>query len=282
MNSKKLHPVIKHLLARKNKKVPVKDGRKIALVLFGGAMAGVRGGGFMIALNELGFDNAFDEIYSSSAGFCNASYLLSGNPQEGTSLYYEEFKDHNFIDLRKVWNIADIDYVVRCTKKSKPLNVKNVLAHPTKLFVQINNINKDKIEFHEVHKNSLSGYFSLLKAAIKMPYLSPGGVHIGRGLFKDTFEEKILKKVFDSDATDIIIQYNIIEQHKNVHKHFDKKIFRDGRVLEIKPNSNPNLSFLVETNSQVLKKECISIGTKVKKIFGSKKSISLKYVSTKK
>ena len=60
----KTHPVIKHLLARKNKKVPVKDGRKIVLVLCGGAMAGIRGAGFLIALKELGLDNAFDEIYA--------------------------------------------------------------------------------------------------------------------------------------------------------------------------------------------------------------------------
>ena len=280
MNSKKLHPVIKHLLARKNKKVPVKDGRKIVLVLCGGAMAGIRGAGFMIALNELGLDSAFDEIYASSAGFCNASYLLSGNTQEGTSMYYNELSGHQFINLRKVWNIANVDWVIKCTKKVKPLNVKNVLAHPTKLFVQLYDLSKKRIEFPEVHLHSPSGYFTLLKAAIKIPYLSPGGIHIGSAKFKDTFLDETIKKVLDSDATDIVIQYNIAEQYKYTHNHLGEKIFKDKRVFEIKPSSKPDLGFLLETNTNVLKKECVKMGTMVKNIFGSKKPISLKYKSS--
>jgi predicted patatin/cPLA2 family phospholipase len=276
---KKLHPVIQHLLARRNKKVPVKDGRKIVLVLYGGVMASIRGAGIMIALNELGLDYSFDEIYAYSGGFCNASYFLSGNGKEGTSIYYEELSGHNFIDLRKVWNIADIDYVVKCTKKIKPLNLKNILAHPTKLFVQMNNLKKKEIEFMEVHKHSPSRYFSLLKAAIKMPFLSPGGVHIGSGEFKDTLEDDVFKKALDSDATDIVVAYNMPAQYEYVHKHFPKKIFQDKRILEIKPNPKWNLNRL-ETNPEILKKECVKMGTMVKELFGSRKPISLEYKSS--
>ncbi len=126
--------------------MPVKDGRKIVLVLYGEQWQ-VFVGQVSDCSNELGLDNAFDEIYASSAGFCNASYLLSGNGKEGTSIYYEELVGHKFLDFWKVWDIANIDYVIECTKKIKPLNVKNILAHPTKLFVQLDDITKNKIEF---------------------------------------------------------------------------------------------------------------------------------------
>lgn len=277
----KIHTVIKHLLARKHKKVPIKDGRKIALVLFGGAMTGIRGAGSMIALKELGLDNAFDEIYCSSAGFCNASYLLSGNPEEGTSLYYEELSGHKFINLRKVWDLADVDYVIRCVKKAKPLNVKNILAHPTKLFVQVDNLIKKEIEFYEVHQHSPSRYFSLLKAAIKMPFLSPGTVRIGRGRFKDIIWDAdwlpLIKKVFQSKATDILIIYNYQNQHTYVHEHINFSKFK-GNIYEICPKSDAGLN-RTETNPAKLKKACMKMGNVVKKIFGSKRPISLKYTS---
>jgi predicted patatin/cPLA2 family phospholipase len=273
------HPVIQHLLVRKNKKVPIKDGRKIVLVSYGGVMASIRGAGAMIALSELGLDNAFDEVYAYSGGFCNASYLLSGNGREGTSIYYEELSGHNFINLRKVLRVADIDYVIKCIKSIKPLNVKNVLAHPTKIFVQVDDLTKKKIEFLEVHEHAASRYFTLLKAAIKIPYLSPGGVRIGSAEFKDTFEDAIFRKALDSDATDIVVCYNMLEQHKDVHKKFDKEIFKSGRILEFKPHLSWNLSRF-ETNPKVLKKACIEMGTMVKNLFGSKKKISLKYTPT--
>jgi predicted patatin/cPLA2 family phospholipase len=284
MKSQKLHPVIKHLLARKHKKVPIKDGRKIALVLFGGAMAGVYGGGAMIALNELCLDSAFDEIYASSAGFCNASYLLSGNIQEGTSLYYEDLTNHKFIDFNIFWEIADIDYVVRCMKESKPLNVKNILSNKTKLFVQARNKSIKKDVILEANKPNRKKYFELMKVAIKIPFLSPGAIRVGRNEFKDFLQYRgngeLLQAALASGATDIVMIYNLKDQYEYLHKHFKKDIFENGRVLEIFPEEKSwNLSRF-ETDASVLKKACLEMGTRVKNVFGSKKPINLEYESS--
>ncbi len=64
-----------------------------------------------------------------------------------------------------------------------------------------------------------------------------------------------------------------MDQHKYFHHLFDKKIFKDKRIFEIKPDKKLNLSFVIETNPEILKKECIKMGTMVKNIFGSRKPI---------
>ena len=53
-----MHSVIEHILARKDKAVPVNDGRKIALVLYGGLMTGVCGAGALQAFKEMGLGKA--------------------------------------------------------------------------------------------------------------------------------------------------------------------------------------------------------------------------------
>ena len=94
-----MHPVIQHILNRRGKKVPVNDGRKITLILFGGVMTGIRGAASMIVFEDLGLSGSFDSIYSSSSGFPNAAYLLSGQTRLGTSIYYEELSGSKFLNL---------------------------------------------------------------------------------------------------------------------------------------------------------------------------------------
>jgi predicted patatin/cPLA2 family phospholipase len=277
--SEKLHPVIEHLLARKNKKVPVQDGRKIALVLFGGAMAGIRGAGALLALHELGLANAFDEIYTSSAGFCNASYLLSGNPREGISIYYENLCGNQFINYFKPWRMVNIDHMIHCTQNLKPLNVKNILASKTKLYARVENVSKNKEGFLEAHKFPNKKYFELMRAATVIPYLSPGTIKIGHYKYKDIITDdgwvNLLFDVLSSDITDVLIIYNTKRQYGHIHKKAVTSLNSD-RVYEILPEASWKLSKL-ETDAKVIKKAAVPMGNLTKNIFGSQKPVSLKF-----
>jgi hypothetical protein len=273
-----MHPVARHLLARKNKSVPLRDGRRITLVVCGGAMAGIQGAGAMIALHELGLAHAFDDIYASSAGFCDASYWLSGNPQEGASIYYEELIGRKFIDFRKVWDMADTGYVIDCARMKKPLHPRKILACKTRLFAEVKN-KKKKTEFLEAHHYRPQHYFTLMKAAIKIPYLSPGAVNMGSSKFKDTLWDadlfELVKKAVLSPATDIMIVYNMKAQRDYIHEHCNMNILEND-VLEIVPHVSWDIS-RVETRSDILKRACIKTGMLVKRLFGRKKNINLAY-----
>lgn len=272
-----MHAVIKHLLARRNKQIPVEDGRKIALVLPGGLMTGVRGAGAIIGLSELGLAGSFDAIYVISAGLASASYFLSKQTRLGTSIYYEDLASRKFINVLHPWNIVNINYFIDVARRVKPLNIRSILAHPTKLYVRIDR--KDKgIEYIEVHKVPDNEYLSLMEAAVSLPFLHPGTTEIGKNHYHykdpDFFEDQssaLIQDVLDSDSTDIIIIYNNLGQQRSVRKAL---ALPPERVLEIAPKPEWHLSRF-ETNTKKLKEAATQMGRLVKQVFGSNAGIML-------
>src|SRR3954471_8473526 len=74
------------------------DGKKLGLVVEGGAMRSVYSAGGAVALARLGFTDLFDEVYATSAGVMNASYFLSDQPDIGITVYYESCTSRLFIN----------------------------------------------------------------------------------------------------------------------------------------------------------------------------------------
>ena len=93
--------VIDILLARRARgsRAPHDDGARVALCVEGGAMRGVISAGMVSALEQLGLTHAFDAVYGSSAGAINAAYFLAGQAGLGTTIYYEDINNKQFIDL---------------------------------------------------------------------------------------------------------------------------------------------------------------------------------------
>ncbi len=272
------HSVILHLLARKNKKIPLKDGKKIVLVVPGGLMSGVCGAGAMIGLYELGFANAFDSMYVISAGLPNALYYASKQGRVGTSIYYEDCSGRKLINLARVWKMVNIDYLVHVFRFVKTLDVDAVLAAKTKIYVRLTDIRHKKVVYLEVHDVPKNEYFGLLEAALSVPYLHPGSTKIRGNQYKDPgFQEHQLvdhiQRVLDSDATDIVIIYNHLGQVKSVRKTLH---LPESRVLEIMPKPEWKISRF-ETNPEKLKDTALKMGGLVKELFGEKKGITLSY-----
>lgn len=269
-----MHPVVKNLLSRRDKKVPVGDGRKIALVLFGGLMTCVRGAGAMIALGDMGFVHAFDEIFSVSAGFANASWPLGGESRLGTSIYYEDLSGRKFINFWKPWKVADINWAIYVAEQKKSPDVEKIWQAGTKLYTRLYNEDEKKTEYLEIHSFDQSKYFDILKASILMQYLTPGAVPIGAhrymdgGLTNRDLEEHA-EHALSSDATDILFIFNRRDQRRKTLPPLE-------RVFEIMPPHDSHLGYL-ETRTDVLKRSCVEMGTLVKETFGEGGSIDLAY-----
>lgn len=273
----KTHPVVQHLLARKNKKVPVKDGRKIALVNFGGFMTGVYSAGAMLALVEMGYENSFDDIYTISSGFHNACSFLSGDGVRNTSVYYEDLCDGNFFKPKRFWKIIDVEYLVEILRHKKPINVDNLFKQKTQLFVRLKSKNKKDEEYVEIHKFGKSKFFNLIRAAASIPFLSPGKIKLGHDAYKDPiwFDRQMvehLNYVLQTKNTDIFIIYNQYSQYAYLKKYI--KNFHQNRILHVYPKKNWQLGHF-ENNPKILKKAATKIGNEVKKLFGSSVPIKL-------
>ncbi len=270
-----MHSVVRNLLARQGRKVTFKDKRKIALVLFGGLMTGIRGCAATIALEEVGLRFAFDEIYVISAGFINASYFLSGQPRLGASIYFEANSVKKFINFWRFWKIVDIDYMINVMKTTKKLNIKNILAHPTKLHVRLMNSSK-KIVYLGAHQVPRNSYMGLMEAATSLVFFHPGSAKIGKESYVDPDFRKDqlpdhMKKVLSSGATDILVIYNNPGQYHSLKKHM---LLPKDVVYEIYPDSAWRLNRF-ETKTEKLKQAAEQMGRLVKQVFGKNSGINL-------
>lgn len=227
-----MHPVIKHLLERRNKKAPFSDGRKISLVLFGGMMIGMRGVGAAEALERLGLSQAFDNIYGVSVGFPVAAGLLSGEISRTDEILFSDIDYSKFINLRRFRKIMDTDYFVKVIKSKMPDLETKVLESNTRLYGRVVNIATGEKEYKEAHDAGKENFFALLQATITVPLLSSEAVAIGAGRYTDTnlipYLWDHIQHVLSGTDTDILVIYNFHLQQR-------KKAADANRVFEICP-----------------------------------------------
>jgi predicted patatin/cPLA2 family phospholipase len=118
---------------------PYGDGASVALCVEGGAMRGVISAGMVSALEALGLTHAFDAVYGSSAGSLNAAYFLAGQAALGTTIYYEDINNRQFIDLRRLLlnrSVLNLDFLINdVVARRKRLDVAKVMASDTPLSV---------------------------------------------------------------------------------------------------------------------------------------------------
>ncbi len=112
------------------------DGRKLALVVEGGALRGVCSAGGVVALEDLRLTDVFDHVYGTSAGVMNASYFVAGQARLGIRIYYEDMNRRSIVNPWRLWRILDLDRLFeRAVMGNKRLDVEAVLASRSKLFI---------------------------------------------------------------------------------------------------------------------------------------------------
>src|SRR5215470_14906640 len=114
------------------------DGRKVGLIVEGGAMRGVISCASLMALEDLGLTEVFDEVYGASAGAVNAAYFLARQAGYATTLYYQKINNTRFI--RRFWHrkIVDVDGLFDSIVAGKqPLQVDKVLSARSQFFITI-------------------------------------------------------------------------------------------------------------------------------------------------
>jgi predicted patatin/cPLA2 family phospholipase len=103
-------------------------------------MRGVISGGALLAMEELGLTEAFDEVYAESAGAINASYFLAGQGSLGSRIYFEDIASARFINPLRVRRVLDLDYLIdEVMVKTKPLDAERVVRSRSRLLVSLTN-----------------------------------------------------------------------------------------------------------------------------------------------
>ena len=93
----------------------------------------------MAALEELGLTDVFDVVLGGSAGAVTASYFISKQARFGSTVFYDDLTNKDFINVKRFFvgaSILDLDYLIYyvCHEK-KPLNFEALQNARQKLVV---------------------------------------------------------------------------------------------------------------------------------------------------
>ena len=201
-----MNPIAEILLARqaRGSRAPHGDGARVALCVEGGAMRGVISAGMVSALEALGMTDAFDAVYGSSAGAINAAYFLAGQARLGTTIYYEDINNRQFIDLfrplrgRPIVNLAFLlDDVVEHRKR---LDVGALLAAASPLTVLATDVQARAARPLRGFRDR-SHAISALRASATMPVVAgPPVEYDGRAFLDASITEPIPVPTAEADG----------------------------------------------------------------------------------
>src|SRR5215467_1734917 len=199
--------LVKERARRWRQGIPPDDGRKVGLIVEGGAMRGVISCAALMSLQDLGMTSIFDEVYGASAGAANAAYFLAGQAAYATTIYYQKINNTRFI--RRPWHrkVVDIDDLFDSViGGDRPLRVDRVLASQSRFFITIADACTGEAFLAEA-QSSTTPLLTLLKASAAMPLLYNGLVSIDG---KDCFDGGMINplpalEAIESGCTDLLV-----------------------------------------------------------------------------
>jgi predicted patatin/cPLA2 family phospholipase len=183
------------------------DGRRLGLVVEGGAMRGVCSAGGLAALAHLGLSDLFDEIYATSAGAMNASYFLSGQANLGIRVYYEDMIQGRVINPWRVWKILDLDQVFdRILTGHKALDARAVAGSRTRLYVSMLDARTGELLLVDT-RTARSPLMTVLKASTAIPVAYNRSIEVDGRLCIDAGVANPfpLQEALASGCTDLLV-----------------------------------------------------------------------------
>ncbi len=158
-------------------------------------MRGVISAGMVWALEDLGYTDAFDAIYGSSAGAINAAYFLAGQAGIGTRIYCEDINTRSFIDLGRPLRgrpILNLEFLLdEVAGRRKVLNVTRVLDCASPLTVLATDVDAQAAHAFGPFGSSHE-LFGALRAGATMPVVAGGPfVYQGRRYLDASLSEPI-------------------------------------------------------------------------------------------
>lgn len=187
-----MHPVIKEILKRKGKasKPGIRDDNfKIGLAIEGGGMRGVVSAGMVTGLEYLKLLDSFDAVYGTSAGAINAAYFIAKQASYGTTIYYENINNDNFINIyrfsKKNKSIMSLEFLLDyISTEIKILDCDLVNNSPVPLKIIATSITKNQSKIFE-KMGTREELINALRASARIPIIAGPPVKINGEEFLD-------------------------------------------------------------------------------------------------
>lgn len=153
------------------------DQHKVGLAVEGGGLRGVVSAAMLVALHDLGFADAFDEVYSSSSGSLNGAYFVTRDTWFPLSIYFDDLTTGQFLNFARVLHgqmPMNLDYVLDdVLARRKPLDYGAIISSPQRLHVMITDVDAQKyVDVTEFH--SPEDLRAALRASCWLPVVTRG------------------------------------------------------------------------------------------------------------
>ncbi len=232
--------LIKERAMNKSEPLKRKDGFKLGLAIEGGAMRGIVSAGMVLALEKLNLLNVFDSVYGSSAGAINGAYFLANQADIGTTIYYDDINNKNFINIMNMFSkkpIVSLNFVFHVIRKVKSLNCKAVISSNIPLNVVVSSINK----MGSVVINTFDDdddLLTVLKCSSNIPYFAGGQIEYkGDSMFDAALSQGIpLQAAVDDGCTHVLTLLTRPEGCLEKTQSTFEKLFIEHRLNRIKEN----------------------------------------------
>lgn len=181
-----------------------RDRAKLGLAIEGGGMRGVVSAGMVAGLESLGLLNCFDAVYGSSAGAISGAYFVAGQARYGTTIFYQDINNRDFIDMTRLLGSApalSLEFLLdHVSENVKPLQWEAVLQSEVPLVIVASSLTDGRA----VHLRDFSGKHDLrecLRASARIPVVAGAPVtHRGMRLWDALVFEAIPVHAAAQDA----------------------------------------------------------------------------------
>ncbi len=234
----KVLSLIQERAKTKSEPLKRKDNFKLGLIIEGGAMRGIVSAGMVLALEKLNLLNTFDAVYGSSAGAINGAYFLANQADIGTTIYYDNINNSNFINLYNVFSskpIVNLDFLFHIIKDVKPLNCKAIIDSPISFNVVVSSVNKmDSIVFKKF--KDCDDLLTLLKCSANMPVVAGAPISYNGDLFLDAsvFQSIPLRAALEDKCTHVLALLTRPENTPEKTLSKFEKIFIQAKLNKMK------------------------------------------------
>lgn len=181
--------------------------RRVALVVEGGGMRGVLSASSLLALGVMGYSDAIDEVYATSAGAVNSCYHLSGQARLGMTIYFDSLTNRRFYNPLRPHKIVDLDFVFdEVVGREKRLDEEAIRRTRAGLFISLTDAETgDNILLDA--KQCPESIARVLKAASALPVLYNRTVQIDGRACVDGGLTSILpiEAAIERGCTDILV-----------------------------------------------------------------------------
>lgn len=148
------------------------------LIQGGGLMCGAYGVGAAIALEELGYRDAFSYLVGVSSGSPIMAHFAAGTSTSAADILADDCTSKAFLNMWRFWHQVDIEYLVQLAKNHPRHRVDAVeaLAHKSELYFGA--------AIHETAEPRLlrptdpDSFFDCLRASIHLQNISPQKVFV--------------------------------------------------------------------------------------------------------